>query len=61
MDDSIIPLQFEPLPKGQVSKTQETKSVDNLSTMSNTEMDLSVQGSWDNSTSKDNRWFLFIS
>ena len=61
MYDSIIPLQFQPLPKYQLSKTQETTYVDTLSTMSDTEMDLSVQGSWDNSTSKDNRWFLFIS
>ena len=60
MDESIIPFQFQPLPKDQLSKTQETTSVDSLSTMFDTEMDLFVQGSGETSTGKDNYWFLFI-
>ena len=60
-DDSIVPLQFQPLPKDQLSKTQETTYVDSLSTMSDTEMDLSIQGSRETSTGKEHYWFLFIS
>ena len=60
-DDFVVPLQFQPLPKDQLSKTKETKSVDSLSTMSNTEMDLFVQASGETSTGKEHCWFLFIS
>ena len=60
IDGSVVPLKFQPLPKDQLSKTKETKSVDSLSTMSNTEMDLFVQGSGETSTGKEHCWFLFI-
>ena len=38
-DVFVIPLQFQPLPKDQLSETQETTSLDSFSTMSDTEMD----------------------
>ena len=60
-DESDVPLQFQPLPKDQLSKIQDTTHVDSLSTMSDTKMDLFVQGSRETSTGKDNYWFLFIS
>ena len=35
--------------------------MDSLSTMSNTKMDLSIQGSGENLIGKEHCWFLFIS